>query len=307
MHRHLAPLLLGMVLVFHSHGAMGQTQWMDWTALTNPSGPTAVSGVLGASGITATMSSTGNSATIYGPNTFIDNSYDWATNSYTPMLVGSDGLYLENLVANSDDTWTIEFSQTVYNPTFHVFGLERTYTFNDAISVISANRFDYSLSDNSITATAFTTLHGTLQMSGAFDSITIVASGISNNGHNRDAIYFQLGASAVAPDADEDGINDFADNCTLVSNPDQRDTDNDGQGNICDFDYNNDCVINFLDLAALSFAFGSIVGDQNFDENIDLNEDGVINFLDFGMPPNNFETYFNGPPGPSADQCMDMT
>src|SRR5678815_5987580 len=39
--------------------------------------------------------------------------------------------------------------------------------------------------------------------------------------------------SNVAQDADADGVADGADNCTLVSNADQRDTDSDGFGNVC--------------------------------------------------------------------------
>jgi hypothetical protein len=36
------------------------------------------------------------------------------------------------------------------------------------------------------------------------------------------------------PDADDDGVGDAIDNCTLVANADQLDADNDGYGNICD-------------------------------------------------------------------------
>lgn len=35
-------------------------------------------------------------------------------------------------------------------------------------------------------------------------------------------------------DDDNDGINDLADNCPTVINPDQDDTDNDDIGNLCD-------------------------------------------------------------------------
>ena len=37
------------------------------------------------------------------------------------------------------------------------------------------------------------------------------------------------------PDSDGDGIADSLDNCPTVSNPEQTDTDGDGQGNACDF------------------------------------------------------------------------
>lgn len=36
------------------------------------------------------------------------------------------------------------------------------------------------------------------------------------------------------PDTDRDGLPDFSDNCPLVSNPDQKDTNRNGKGDICD-------------------------------------------------------------------------
>lgn len=43
-----------------------------------------------------------------------------------------------------------------------------------------------------------------------------------------------LGADPLDPDSDGDGVNDGFDNCVLLSNPDQTDTDEDGLGNACD-------------------------------------------------------------------------
>jgi len=42
------------------------------------------------------------------------------------------------------------------------------------------------------------------------------------------------------PDDDNDGIPDTTDNCPLVANPNQTDTDSDGEGNACDTDDDND-------------------------------------------------------------------
>ena len=45
------------------------------------------------------------------------------------------------------------------------------------------------------------------------------------------------------PDSDEDGIVDEEDNCPLVSNADQADSDNDGIGDVCENDMDGDGVI----------------------------------------------------------------
>jgi hypothetical protein len=45
-------------------------------------------------------------------------------------------------------------------------------------------------------------------------------------------------------DLDNDGVDDDKDNCPTVSNPDQKDTDKDGQGDMCDNDLDGDGVDN---------------------------------------------------------------
>lgn len=95
----------------------------------------------------------------------------------------------------------------------------------------------------------------------------------------------------VAPaDADNDGIEDSADNCLLAANPSQIDSDVDGFGNACDPDFNNDGVVNVADLAIMKSAFFSA------DPNADLNDDGVVSFEDLAI----MKSFFFGPPGPSG-------
>ncbi len=95
----------------------------------------------------------------------------------------------------------------------------------------------------------------------------------------------------VAIDTDEDGVPNEIDNCTNIANADQRDTNLDGFGNACDPDLNNDCVVNFLDIAAIGGLFL-----EEGDLDADLNGDQVVNFLDFSLVASDFL----GAPGPSG-------
>lgn len=52
---------------------------------------------------------------------------------------------------------------------------------------------------------------------------------------------------ALAPDTDGDGKRNTLDNCPMIFNPDQRDMDNDGFGDICDDDADSDGVPNLTD------------------------------------------------------------
>ncbi|MDH3589935.1 MAG: thrombospondin type 3 repeat-containing protein, partial [Gammaproteobacteria bacterium] len=55
----------------------------------------------------------------------------------------------------------------------------------------------------------------------------------------------------VAGDTDGDGIDDSVDNCSMRHNPDQVDTDNDGFGNACDADFNQDAMVDFHDVSMM--------------------------------------------------------
>lgn len=97
-------------------------------------------------------------------------------------------------------------------------------------------------------------------------------------------------ASAVAGDADGDGVADPDDNCTEHANAAQRDSDGDGYGNRCDADFNGDGAVNFLDLGIMKSRFFTADADA------DLNGDGAVNFLDLGI----LKSLFFKPPGPSG-------
>ncbi len=54
-------------------------------------------------------------------------------------------------------------------------------------------------------------------------------------------------ATASAPDDDGDGVSNVEDNCLLVANADQLDTDGDGKGDACDTDDDGDGVADISD------------------------------------------------------------
>jgi hypothetical protein len=91
-------------------------------------------------------------------------------------------------------------------------------------------------------------------------------------------------------DQDDDGVADAQDNCTEILNSDQRDTDKDGYGNVCDPDLNNDGIVNFKDLGLLKGVFFET------DPDADFNGDGRVNMLDLGT----MKAFFFSPPGPSG-------
>jgi hypothetical protein len=95
---------------------------------------------------------------------------------------------------------------------------------------------------------------------------------------------------SVIGDSDSDGMLDNVDNCTLVANVDQRDTNGDGYGNACDPDLDNNGSVNFVDAGLMKASFFTA------DPDADLDGNGSVNFVDLGT----LKTFFFLPPGPSG-------
>ncbi|MCK5001632.1 MAG: hypothetical protein KAJ92_00810 [Gammaproteobacteria bacterium] len=97
-------------------------------------------------------------------------------------------------------------------------------------------------------------------------------------------------ADSVDPNDDNDGYLDTEDNCTLIVN-DQLDADGDLYGNACDADFNNDDIVNSLDIGLFKAEFFT-TGVQE----TDLNSDSIVNSLDLGL----FKKLIGSAPGPSG-------
>jgi hypothetical protein len=91
-------------------------------------------------------------------------------------------------------------------------------------------------------------------------------------------------------DGDHDGIPDAVDNCIEAFNTDQRDSDGDGFGNMCDADLDNDGQVNHADLEIMAKSYGA--GNRH----ADLNGDDLVNVLDLGI----MHGLFGRAPGPTA-------
>ncbi len=107
------------------------------------------------------------------------------------------------------------------------------------------------------------------------------------------AAHMTRAARAGGLDTDGDGIADYADNCVDLANPDQRDTNQDGYGNLCDADLDNDGITNFVDLSLFKSVF------LTADADADLDGDGNVNFVDLSLMKGLFLT----PPGDSGMSC----
>jgi mono/diheme cytochrome c family protein len=96
---------------------------------------------------------------------------------------------------------------------------------------------------------------------------------------------------APVSDQDGDGVVDALDNCMLVANASQRDTNGDGYGNQCDADFNGNGVVDSQDGSILKAAFGSSAHPDQ-----DLNGNGVVDSQDGAL----LKARFGQETGPSG-------
>lgn len=100
----------------------------------------------------------------------------------------------------------------------------------------------------------------------------------------RDALFFlNCDGGSGGNDSDGDGVVDLNDNCPADYNPDQADSDDDGQGDVCDVDLDNDGIEDDADNCPAVANVDQTDGDGDGIGDAcdgDLDNDGVENELD---------------------------
>jgi hypothetical protein len=106
-----------------------------------------------------------------------------------------------------------------------------------------------------------------------------------------------------ATDTDGDGVFDVVDNCLARKNPPPSDcdTDNDGYGNYCDGDFNNDKAVNATDFTARFLPDFKAGTDKVPIDGTDMNCNGVVSATDY--IPHFLPQFKQGKPGPSGLFC----
>jgi len=96
-------------------------------------------------------------------------------------------------------------------------------------------------------------------------------------------------------DTDSDGAYDGQDNCINIANFEQVDSDNDGYGNICDGDLDNNGFTNAFDTPLFRAQIGQPSVPPTYNA-ADLNCNGFVNSFDTPI----FRSLIGSPPGPSG-------
>ena len=104
-------------------------------------------------------------------------------------------------------------------------------------------------------------------------------------------------AGPTEPDTDSDGIPDMHDNCDVIANANQADADQDGYGQVCDNDLDNDGKVILTDFVTFKATYLAVA--PTYDEQADFDCDGKVILTDFVT----FKSTYLGLPGTSGQTC----
>ncbi|MBL8199406.1 MAG: hypothetical protein JNK40_00410, partial [Chromatiales bacterium] len=107
--------------------------------------------------------------------------------------------------------------------------------------------------------------------------------------------YAVVNITVTNPDSDGDGVLNGMDNCILIPNPSQCDSDGDGYGNHCDGDLTGNGVTNAQDTVVFRTQLGRASSAPVYNA-ADLNCNGAVNAQDTVL----FRQLLGKPPGPSG-------
>ena len=179
----------------------------------------------------------------------------------------------------SDDVATVRFAENGFD---NIFGTSDDYTSNIVYAGVGLEGCDVIVSMEGISNPSCALTEIDHNPSGGTQDTIVVKSRIT---------FSPLTSWHYNPDQDpdEDGVLGLQDNCKLTANSDQRDTNGDGFGNVCDPDFDGNCKVNFLDVSLFFSQLGGTEADY------DLNGDGLVDVTDYAIVMD----YFLRRPGPS--------
>ncbi len=165
-------------------------------------------------------------------------------------LLGMKLFYTSAVNLFEYDSWLYAGGISIYEPSVLADEMRLTgaYIWRSSDGLIWEQVTDNGLGDPEVVQfEGFTEWKGNLYVSASKGCID-TACGIAG------AKIFRLQSTDPVSDLDADGINNIADNCPGMANPDQKDTDNDGTGDACDSypnffldDYNGSGRIDWFD------------------------------------------------------------
>ncbi len=107
--------------------------------------------------------------------------------------------------------------------------------------------------------------------------------------------YAVVNITVTNPDLDDDGVLNNVDNCVLVPNPSQCDSDGDGYGNYCDGDFTGNRLTNAQDTVVMRQLLQDPSVPPTYNQG-DINCNGFVNAQDTAL----FRKLLGKPPGPSG-------